>query len=326
MGEYQLRRNGLQGVGYRFKWIHLFVIVDVLVLIGIFAFAGRWYLNRQGAAALEEKEHERQTAEMRAQRLAAQADSAVAATRMALEAARQDSVSRAEELDRKRAAIEVGYEQVQAEQTKTSQLGSGLFDLRQQAQSAVQQVDNYESELAARQAEIARADSAAARTAQHLEVAQTQLAQSKVELKSAHQAVAYEPRSVLPSRSGVAFRQEVRDGGDLTNVELQHVLWDRRGTDVGISLGFGLGSGDVESAKQLGVLVSRPLIHRRLGLDLGAGYSVLTDDVGHDNSSPYAAASLRYSPFYQERFHFGLGARADQDGVAPFVGISLGRR
>jgi hypothetical protein len=131
---------------------------------------------------------------------------------------------------------------------------------------------------------------------------------------------------MFPDKSGLLVRRDVSESQDLTNVELQHNVWRPGALDVGVSLGFGLGSGDFTSSKQLGLVVTRPLLHRRLGLDFGAGYSVLTNHAGSDAGGGYASASLRLSPFYKERFHFGLGARADKENVLPFISVGVGRR
>ena len=326
MSEYQLRRNGLHGVGYRFKWTHLFFLLDLVLLFGLFSWGGQWYFETRGVPAIAATDEQRMEAQKEMRRLAVEADSVVAANRVLLAAAKQDSIVAVQELERKRLAIEAGYAQIQAEQAKTVEIARPLYDLRQSAESNVSSAKGYDEQLVAREAEIIRTDSTAALAEKKLEEAKAELTQTTGQLASAHETVTYEPHSVFPTHSGVMVRSEARDGSAVTGVELQHMMWERNGSDVGLSLGFGLGSGSTESTKQLGLIFTRPLVHRRLGVDFGAGYSLLTDDQGNGDSSPYASASLRYAPFYKERFHFGLGARADADGVQPFVGIALGRR
>ncbi len=324
--EYQLRKSGLDGVGYQFKFAHLFYVVDLFLLFGLFTWGGQSYFETKGRPEIALTQQERTAVVEEAKRLAVQADSVVAASRLMLEQARQDSVAAALELDRKRAAIEVGYQEIQEEQAKTVAIGSGLYELRQSAETNVIAAENYDAELKARESEIVRTDSAAVAAEKKLQMAKLELGKTSEELQVAHSTVAYEPHSRFPTRSGVMLRNEMRSDANVTGVEVQHVMWERNGTDVGLSLGFGLGSGDVESTKNLGVLFTRPLVHRKWGLDVGAGYSVLTSETGNDDSTPYVSGGLRYSPFYKERFHVGLGARADEDGVQPFIGLALGRR
>ncbi|MFN8547922.1 MAG: hypothetical protein U0527_08160 [Candidatus Eisenbacteria bacterium] len=326
MSEYQLRKNGLDGVGYRFKWTHIFYAVDLALIFGLFSWGGQWYFETKGVPAIQATEVERTRQQAEAKRLAAEADSVVAASRVLLVRAREDSIAAYAELQQRNQAIETGYAEIQAEQAKTVEIARPLYDLRQSAESNVSQAANYDQELTARESEIVRTDSTALAAEQKLEQAKQSLSASTNELETAHRTVTYEPHSRFPTSSGVMVRSEARDGAAMTGVELQHMMWQRSGTDVGLSFGLGLGSGSTESMKQLGLVFARPLVHRRLGLDFGAGYSLLTNDTGKDESSPYASASLRYAPFYKERFHLGLGARADQDGVQPFVGVALGRR
>jgi hypothetical protein len=122
------------------------------------------------------------------------------------------------------------------------------------------------------------------------------------------------------------LRRDVGDKIDLTNILLEHVLWNVGATDVGLSLGFGLGDAESSSNKEVALLLTRSLVHRRLGFDLAAGFAQITRSGGTDDNDAYASAGLRIAPFYRERLHLGLGARANNDEVVPFLGFSIGRR
>jgi hypothetical protein len=112
---------------------------------------------------------------------------------------------------------------------------------------------------------------------------------------------------------------------DRTIVELQHKLANAGKLDLGLAAGVGFAAGG-GSTKQLGVMLTRLLVHRRVSFDASAGYSVFTDDRGGDDSGAYGALGFRFSPFYREHFHLGLGARATRDEVMPYIGIGVGRR
>jgi hypothetical protein len=115
-----------------------------------------------------------------------------------------------------------------------------------------------------------------------------------------------------------------RNGETDSNLELQHNVWHPGNVDVGVSLGVGLGArcfvleaGRTRSDTEPDSSQTRAD---------GAGYSLLTDQAGTTDGSPYASASLKLSPFYRERVHFGVGARTVSGEFLPFVAIGVGRR
>jgi hypothetical protein len=309
------------------QWKHLFYLVDLAVIVALF-FAGAWaFRSIVGEKKLAEGVRLRELAKTKGSRALVQADSVLAAENGRLQVAVTDSATTADELIRRRAALDATVAEQQRVNQALYPLTDQVFDLQYRATTALSEVRQYKEDLRTRRGELASLRAKAADAARQLAEAQDRHEDARSQLAQARTMRAYEPAGVFPDKSGLVVRQDISDTQDLTNVEFQQSLWaPARQIDLGVSLGLGLGSGEVASSKNVGLLLTRSLIHRRLGLDFGAGYSVLTDPGGTDDAGAYASAGLRFSPFYKERFHLGLGARASGDEVTPFLSIGLGRR
>jgi hypothetical protein len=305
---------------------HLFYLVDLAVIAGLFLLGAYIFRTTAGEKKLAEGAHLREVAKAAGSRLLEQADSVVVASKARSRQAEADSAASNQELLRRRAALEAAYQDriklSQAINPATDQ----VFDLRDRSTRETAKVDDYRKELAGRRSDIESLTAEALEAARKLDETRKKHREAEEQLALSRRDRTYEPIGMFPDKSGLLVRRDVSESQDLTNVEVQHNVWRPGAVDVGVSLGFGLGSGDFTSAKQLGLVVTRPLLHRRLGLDFGAGYSVLTNHAGTDAGGGYASASLRLSPFYKERFHFGLGARADKENVLPFISVGVGRR
>jgi hypothetical protein len=305
---------------------HLLYLVDLAVIAGLFLLGAHIFRTTAGEKKLAEGEQLRELAKQSGSRLLEQADSVVAATKVRLSRTVVDSTASVEELLRRRAALEAAYQDRTKLNQQLNPVTDQVFDLRERSTRETAKVAGYRKELAGRRSDIVDLTAQARDAARKLEESQRKNREAQEQLAMARRDRTYEPVGMFPDKSGLLLRRDVSADQELTNVELQHNVWRPGALDVGVSLGFGLGSGDFSSSKQLGLVLSRALMHRRVGLDLGAGYSVLTNQVGTDESGAYASASLRYSPFYKERVHFGLGARADRESVLPFVSVGVGRR
>lgn len=305
---------------------HALVLVDLALIAGIFMFAGNTYTQSRGDEQTRNSERLREIAQQRGSRLLSQADSVVVARRQVLAQSISDSTQMAEELVLRRAQLEAAIAEHEHMNQSLFPLSDQILDLRQRGIQSIARADGYERDVADRKAELAVAKAKADSTLTVLEDARRQRDEAVQDLAAAQTTRAYEPVGLFPDRSGLTVRQEANGETDLTNLELQHNVWRPGNVDVGVSLGVGLGGGDASSSKQVGLVLTRNLIHRRLGVDVGAGYSLLTDQAGTTDGSPYASASLKLSPFYRQRVHFGLGARAVSGEFLPFVAIGVGRR
>lgn len=305
---------------------HALILLDFMLIAAIFMFTGNTYTGTRGAAHLRSSEQLRETAQRQGNRMLEQADSVVVARRQVLQQSIADSSLMAEDLLSRRAQLEAAIVEHETLNQSLYPLSDQILDLRQRGIQAASRADGYQKDVAERRAELAAEKAKADSTLAVLEDARRQRDQAVQELAMAHRTREVEPVGLFPDRSGLTVRQEANGETDLTNLELQHNVWNEGNNDVGVSLGVGLGGGDASSSKQLGLVFTRNLIHRRLGVDLGAGYSLLTDQAGSTDGSPYASASLKLSPFYRERVHFGLGARAVSGEFLPFVAIGVGRR
>jgi hypothetical protein len=311
---------------FRPRWRHLLYLVDLAVIIAFF-FIGAWaFRSAVGEKKIAEGERLRQMAKATGERSLEQADSVVAAERARLHLALADSVSWAEDLTRRRVTLEATAAEQQRVNATLTPIIDQVLDLHYRSKNASAEVEQYEEDLAVRRATVVELHAQADEAARQLAEANQRHEDSIDRLADARSVRLREPAGVFSDNTGLLVRQDLSSTQELTNVEFQRNLWSPGVVSVGFSLGLGLGSQDVASSKQVGVVVTRPLIHRRLGLDLGAGYSVLTDPSGADDTGMYASASLRFSPFFKERFHLGLGARAVQEEVVPFVSIGVGRR
>ncbi len=311
---------------FRLRPRHLWHILDLIVIAALFMATGRVYLNTRGEKVMQAKEADRAAAQVEGVRLIQQADSVVAATTVTLQGMLADSTEAFGELSRMRVELETGIERRQALSQQIFPLSENVLALKERTQDAVASVERYEKDLAAREAEIDSLGRMAQTSQERLDRTRVERQEAARNLLHARQEQAYEPTGNFPERTGLMVKREAGKDVDLTSLELQQILWRPNQLDVGLALGVGLGDGESVSDKEVGLLVTRQLIHRRLGLDLGAGYSVLTQPEGRDETGAYASAGLRLSPFYQERLHLGLGARAKHGEVLPFLGVTVGRR
>lgn len=305
---------------------HAWILVDLVVIASIFYASGRLYADSHGTKVIAKKTAEREAALLENARLIEQADSVAAASQANLEGMRAEHAQTIDEVTQMRADLETQV-------TRTQQLGQGIFrlsdmvlDLRERTQGAQKSLRQYEKNLRLRNHEIDSLQTKSAATEEKLLATRAERARTADQLHSIRSAEAYDPKGRFPARTGVAVRRDMGDEVQTANLELQQLLLERAGVDVGLAVGFGLGTQSDISSKEVGLLLTRPLIHRRLGLDFGAGYSILTEEDGADDSDAYASAGLRISPFYRERLHIGLGARAAHGEVIPFLGFALGRR
>ncbi len=310
---------------FRPKWKHLFYLLDLAIMVALF-FAGAWaYRSWVGERKLAQQAEIRQQTHVDGAQMLAQADSVLKAERARLTVAAEDSARWAEDLNARRVYLENTVAEQQRVNQQLGPLTDEVFDLQYKATTALTDVRDNREELATRRQELADLHARADQAARELEEAHRRQEDSASQLANARSLRQYDPVGIFPAKSGLALRQHFSESQELTNVEFRRSFWKRGIADVGLFAALGLGSKDVSSGKELGLLVTRPLIHRRLGLDLSAGYSILTDPEGSNDSSPFAAAALRLSPFYKERFHLGLGARAAEEEVTPFLSVGVGR-
>jgi hypothetical protein len=314
---------------FRPSWKHLLRLVDLAVMVGLFLLGAHLFRTLVGEKKVAAAERQRVEIREEGARNQTQADSILAFEKARLGVTLADSVGQAQEFARRRAVLDATVAEQQRINEAINPLMDQVFDIQYSATTAVGEVRQYREDMAQRRATIADLEGQAEQARLELEEAQGRNQAVNERLAQARSLRARDPRGIFPDKSGVVVRQDIASTGALTNLAFQRSLWSNRLLDVGLSLGLGLSS-DVTSSKEFGVILTRPLIHRRLGLDLGAGYTMLTDSDGTDETGAYASASLRLSPFFKERFHLGLGARAAQgaDGeeVTPFVSVGVGRR
>jgi hypothetical protein len=305
---------------------HLWHILDVAVIAALFMGAGQIYLDTRGVKVSKQKEAERAAAQVEGAELLEQADSVVTATAGTLKTMLSDSTQSFGELQRMRAEFEGGLLRGQQLRTQIFPLSENVIAMRDRTQEALATAQGYERDVVSRESEIDSLRRRATSTEEVLASTRTEREQVAQNLYQARRAEAHDPTGRFPSKTGVMLRRDVSQNEGVTNLELQQVLWNPGGVDLGFALGVGVGSERTASNKEVGLLLTRPLIHRRLGLDFGAGYSVLTQQEGADKTGAFASAGLRLSPFYKERLHLGIGARARAGEVIPFLGVSIGRR
>ena len=312
---------------FRPRWRHLLYLVDAVIIVAFFFIGGWAFRTTVGDKKIAEGERLRLLAQANGSRLLEQADSVVTVERARLATALADSATWAEDFLRRRVALEAAVTERQQLTQTLYPMTDQIFDFRDRSTKALADLAQLEKEIKTRKAEVVDLRSQSDQAGNQLDEEKRLHEDSMRQLARARSTRTYEPVGMFPDKSGLLVRQDISSCQELTNVQLQHSFWTTPGKmDLGLSLGLGLGSQDVASAKEFGLVVTRPLIHRRLGLDLGAGYSVLTSPDGQDDQGAYASAGLRFFPWYRERFHLGLGARAGQEEVRPFVSVGVGRR
>jgi hypothetical protein len=311
---------------FRLRPYHALYLVDLALAAVIFVVCGNLYMQKKGSVVLAAKDQERAAAQIAGQKAQLQADSVLAYQQGVLQKMRGDSIQWVADYLHRDEALKQGVTRWGSLKNSADQLSGQIFNMHDRSIEAIQKADEYEKDVSERRDEITSLSAQAATADSTLQTTQKQRSDAAQELSQAHETRTYEPVGLFPDKSSLAVRQEVNSKTQMTNFELQHVVTSAQSVDVGVSLGVGLGSGDRTASKQLGLLLSRELIHRRLGLDVGAGYSQMSNASGKNNSGAYASAGIRFSPFYKERLHFGAGARAVQGEILPYIGVTVGRR
>lgn len=312
--------------GFKLRPGHAVILLDLAVLAGLFLLGGHLYMKYRGEGVIADKRQHQAEEVLVGVRGIEQADSVYAATEARRQQALADSASAIENLSNLHAEYMRRVNQTQSLAQGIYRLSDVVLSMRQNAEAAVRQADRDEVNVRAREYEVDSLLTSENDYYQTLLETRQEREQVRQALISAENAEEYDPTGRFPRQTGLMVRRDVGDEVDLTNVLLQQVIWKTGATDVGMSVGFGLGDEESASNKEVGLLLSRSLIHRRLALDVGAGLSELTRTEGDGDRGGYASAGLRISPFYGERMHLGLGARANHDEVVPFLGFSLGRR
>lgn len=312
---------------FRLRPRHAFYLLDLAVLVAIFVISGRIYVNSRGTKLVQVKEKARQEAKLEGARSIEQADSVATAAKYNLDEMKIQHDETIAEVQRLTDEIRAGMARRQELEQAVFRLSDMVLDLRGRSDTELKNVVGYEKDVNSRSQEIDSLRANATTSEATLKQTEQERQDAARVLTNARSAESYDPTGRFPAETGFAVRRDLGSTSDLTNLQVEQLFWEPRpDVDLGVSLGVGLGMDKPTSNKELGLLLSRTLIHRRLGLDVGAGYSVLTESGGDGDNSPYASVGVRFSPFYKERVHFGLGARANHGEVLPYLGVSLGRR
>jgi hypothetical protein len=312
---------------FRLRPKHALFLVDFLVMALMFVAAGRIYENSRGVKLVAHQEQLREVGRLEGARLIEQADSVAVAAKVNLEEMTKDHDATVAELKRLQGEITAGMARRQELEQAIFRLSDIVLDLRGRTETEVASVQNYKADVDSRSSEIDSLRTTATKSQEALVQTEQERQSVAQTLQNARAQESYDPTGRFPSATGVAVRRDLGTTNDLANLEVDHLFWQpKEDVDMGLSLGVGLGTDKPISNKELGVLLSRSLVHRRLGLDVGAGYSMLTESGGSVEHSPYATAGIRYSPFFKERFHLGAGARATHGELLPYLGLSIGRR
>jgi hypothetical protein len=318
--------RGLPSPEFKLRPRHALFLVDLVLAAVIFYGVGRYFMAHHGTKVIETKEKTRIETEIEGKLLLAQADSVMIAEKARLEVMRADSARSLETLNQKRQALQAAIVQHQQLTDQVFRVSDVVQGMKTSTAQSAAKAEEYEANVEERSKTAEAVSLEAQEKERAAQEAEAKRKTADQQLKQAITTRTYEPASIFPERSGVSLEQAMASGDGITGLEVQHVLRSTPSVDLGLALGIGLGSGDRASSKQVGLLLSKNLIHRRLGLDFTAGLSSLTDEVGKSNAGAFAGAALRYSPFYKERFHLSLGANADHGEILPYVGIGLGRR
>lgn len=319
-------QRGLPRSEFRLRKGHLIYLLDLAIAAALFLITGSVYMSQRGSRVIAAEMAKREEADKEFRRMIEEADSVMASKQQQLAEMRADSVRWYESYEQRRARLESGFAERQSISGRVFQLAEVVQDMKTRSQEAIVRAEGYDKDVNDQRERIASLFDDSKTNREKLDQTQQERQEAAEKLRQAYAERTYEPVGYFPDDSAVKIKSEVSSSDRLTSVELQRVLSRRQAFDLGLALGVGVGSGERASSKELGILFSRPLVHRRLGLDVTAGFEQLSNEAGRDQNGAFAAAGLRYSPLYKERLHFGLGARASDGEVLPYISIALGRR
>jgi hypothetical protein len=317
--------RGLPPLSLRPRPAHLFVFVDLAVIALIFFFAGRVYTGTKGEEVLRLGENQREEAQQRGARSLAEADSVVTVARAALATAQAESLRFVDDLAQRLAALDAAVLQQQRLAETFNAMRDSILHQRAATDKAKRLLKTNQNDVRLRRTKIAVLTDNLATSERARDQARWIADSTSLALDGARRTRAHEPVGLFPARSGLLLAREVGGEEDRSLVELQQNVTRVGDFDLGLSLAAGFATGG-SSVKHAGLLVSRNLVHRRVSLDAAAGYLVLTDSGGETASGTFGSLGLRFSPIYSEHLHFGIGARATEDEVMPYIGIGVGRR
>lgn len=138
-------------------------------------------------------------------------------------------------------------------------------------------------------------------------------------------ALSERPEVVVPQTSSASVGTQVASGDVFATVGLGRTFFNVGRGQFGLAglAGFGANRTSVSGG---GLFFNVPVFSQRASLDIGSGATVLVEEDGASNASPYLAGSLRYSLSKDKRLFFLGDSRVDRDRVWTGVGIGLGRR
>lgn len=222
--------------------------------------------------------------------------------------------------------IQVEHERIQAGRLADDELTDKFVALRRDIEKADDQRRSKQGEILERREEVRQLE-------EQLAILETELADSSAIRTGIQEDIAdlrrereRDPISIFPPGAGLAILAELEDGDQIYGVSLSGVLKEFGQINVGLAGNVGLAQATEGSVKEGGVFVNVPLVFRRASVDFETGVTSMTDARGDDDLSHFLAATLRYAPFYRERFFLLGGLKTRDTDPSVRLGVGFGRR
>lgn len=301
-------------------------ILDLVVFVLLFVGAAKYWYDTRGqeqivesAAIVEEARKEN--------------IKAVEDRREAIEfarAAKQDvifdkeaKIKQAEMIDQQ---IKVEHERIQAGDRRTRE----LTDLFSQTRGEINRTDEQRrtkmQEILERREEIAQFESDVAELRAQVDDSLSVRSRIQEQIAALHRERQRDPLSIFPPGAAVASLVEIENDDQFFMISLSGVVKEFGNINVGLTGNLGLANNTENSIKEGGVFLNIPLAFRRASLDLESGLGSMRGSSGKDDVTGYVGATLRYAPFYKERFFLLAGTKYRESDANVRVGIGFGRR
>ena len=222
--------------------------------------------------------------------------------------------------------IKVEHSRIQAGEKRTRELTDEFSQVRGEINRTDEQRRTKQQEILERREEIALFEDDVALLRAQVDDSLAVRAGIQNQIAELHRERQRDPLSIFPPGAAVASLVEVENDDQFFLVSLSGVIKEFGDINVGLTGNLGLANNTENSIKEGGVFLNIPLAFRRASLDLESGLGSMRGASGKDDLTGYVGATLRYAPFYKERFFLLAGTKYRESDANIRLGIGFGRR
>lgn len=310
------------------KFNHSFFLplLDLVVFVVLFIGAGMYWYNSRGVEQIDESaelvEEAREENEARVEQRNEDIERALGQQQQTIYD-KEAQVKSAELIDQQ---IQEEHEKIQRGEARVRELTDVFAQTRSEIERTDSQRRTKQAEILERREEIRQFEEEVATL--EAVVADSVAARQSIQdqIAALHRERQRDPLSIFPPGAAVAAVVEIEEDDQVFAVSLSGVVKEFGNINVGLTGTLGLANQSESSVKEGGVFANIPIAFRRASIDLESGFGSVRGSSGNDELTGYAAATLRFAPFYQERFFLLAGTKYRESDASFRIGLGFGRR